>query len=316
MIQVDHRQVPNGDGWLLSLRRTVDDCAHEAPRKPLLIIPGYGMNSFIFGFHPQGVSMEVSLARRGFEVWSADLRGQGRSSRQTGSLRYGLADLALIDVASAVDCVLETTATKANEVDLIGCSLGGTLMFIYAAFADRPRAGGLVNMGGAVRWVRMHPLMRAAFASPKLVGLLPLRGVRRMASVALPLLRHAPRLLSVYLHPDIVDLSQSDELVETVENPNRHVNREIAEWIRRKDLWVRGKNVSDGVRELTNPLLSVLANADGIVPRESAIWPHENMAAQNAICSRSARRPPRWRTRTRLSADTRLPWCSNPWATG
>ncbi len=279
MLKVDRHLVPNGDGWLLSLRRTVDDRAHLVARNPLLIIPGYGMNSFIFGFHPTGDSMEASLAFRGFEVWSVDLRAQGQSERHGGSLRYGLADLVLKDLKAAVDGVRERTACETDTVDLIGCSLGASMMFAYVACLEPNHAGRLVNMGGPVRWVKIHPAIRLAFASPWLVGMLPLHGVRRLCSVALPLLRHAPWLLSVYLHPSIVDLSQSDQIMQTVEDPNRHINRELAEWLRRKDLIIGGINVGERLRSVRNPLLTVIANADRIAPRPSVLWPHEHIGS-------------------------------------
>jgi pimeloyl-ACP methyl ester carboxylesterase len=279
MIQVDHQEVPNGDGWLLSLRRTVDSDNLIKARSPLLIIPGYGMNSFIFSFHPTGPSMEASLASRGFEVWSVDLRGQGRTKNDGGSSRYGLGDLVLKDLFAAVHGVLDKTGSDARQVDLIGCSLGGSMMFAYAACVQDNRVGRLVNMGGPVRWVRIHPLIRLAFTSPRLVEYLPIKGIPQLARLALPALKLAPWALSLYLHPEIVDLSQADKLVLTVENPNRHVNRDIGEWIRNRDLTVGGVNVCERMASMKNPLLTVLANADGIVPRESVLWPHMNIAS-------------------------------------
>jgi len=269
----------NGSGWHLSLRRTSEPDSLIPERNPLLIIPGYGMNSFIFGFHPSGTSMEGYLASRGFEVWSVDLRAQGKSIRDGGSNRYGLSDLVLEDVAAAVDGVLENTETQGQRVDLMGCSLGATLMFAYAACAAGSRAGRLVNMGGPVRLVHVNPLFKLAFSSPRLVGMLPIVGARKLAGVALPMLSRLPGLLSIYIHPDIVDMSQAAELVRTVENPNRHINREIARWIKHEDLFVAGKNVSVAVRGLDNPLLTVLANADGVVPRVCVLWPHENIGS-------------------------------------
>ena len=279
MIRIDHHQAPNGDGWILSLRRTLDTRGLDPKRSPLLIIPGYGMNSFIFGFHPTGPSMEASLAARGFEVWSVDLRGQGRSRRDGGSNRYHLEDLVMKDVFTAVQTVLDKTDAKASKVDLIGCSLGATMMFGYVACVKDHHAGRLVNMGGPVRWVKIHPLLKAAFTSPRLLGMLPIRGTRHLASVALPALTRAPWLLSVYLHPGIVDMSQARQLIKTVENPNRHVNRDIARWVKDRDLVIDGKNVSEHMAALRNPLLTVIANADGIVPRKTVVWPHEHIGS-------------------------------------
>ena len=279
MIHIDQLHKANGAGWNLGLRRTWDPDRLGAARAPLLIIPGYGMNSFIFGFHPRGTSMERFLAERGFEVWSVDLRGQGESICDGGSSRYGLAELILEDLAAAVEAVVDSTATASPVVDLIGCSLGTALMFGYVACAPGAPVGRLVNMGGMVRWERINPILRVAFASPRLVGMVPLRGIRKLAGLALPLLERVPRLLSIYIHPEIVDMSQAAELVRTVEDPNRHVNRDIAEWIKARDLIVRGTNVCERIPAMTNPLLSVIANADGIVPRECALWPHATIGS-------------------------------------
>ena len=49
---------------------------------------------------------------------------------------------------------------------------------------------------------------------------------------------------------------------------------EIAHWIRNKDLVVRGKNLSEEIGHLHNPLLCVLARGDGIVPRRTAEFPY------------------------------------------
>src|SRR5688572_25539339 len=78
MQTVEHR-VPNGDGWDLSLFQTWDAATLVPGRNPVVIVPGYGMNSFIFSYHPRGLSLEAWLVREGFEVWRADLRAQGGS---------------------------------------------------------------------------------------------------------------------------------------------------------------------------------------------------------------------------------------------
>jgi pimeloyl-ACP methyl ester carboxylesterase len=279
MIKVDHHEIPNGDGWLLSVRRTIDPDALASARNPVMIVPGYGMNSFIFSFHPDGPSMEASLAARGFEVWSVDLRAQGRSRCEGGTMRYGLSDLVLKDVLAAVHGVLDKTASSSKKIDLIGCSLGGTMVIAYVACVEDHKVGRMVNMGGPVRWVKIHPLIKVAFSSPWVVEQIRLRGIRKLASVVMPALKRVPWALEMYIHPDIVDMSQSGKLIQTVENPNRHVNRDIAEWLRNKDLIIGGVNISDRVPGLRVPLLTVVANADGIVPRESVLWPHLNIAA-------------------------------------
>ena len=70
------------------------------------------------------------------------------------------------------------------------------------------------------------------------------------------------------------------EMLQTIEDPNPVLNRQMAEWIRSGDLYVNGINVSHGVARARNPLLVVLANADGIVPDPSALSAHELMESE------------------------------------
>lgn len=264
--------VDNGAGYKLSIRRTKPSGTSEAaPRRPVLIVPGYGMNSFIFDFHPRGPSLVASLAARGLEVWTVDMRGQGRSIRTHGSDRYGLAELAVEDLGATIRHVLDATETKATHLDLIGCSLGTALSFAHVACVPDAPVHAVVSMAGLVTWKAAHPLVRLAFGSPRVAGMVRVKHVRSLARTAVPtVVKFAPRLLSLYLNHVSTDLSRAEEMIETVEDPHPMLNREIAEWIARQDLVVRGVNVSEKLKELTHPFMCVVANNDGIVlPRTS-----------------------------------------------
>ena len=272
--------VPNQDGWLLSLHQTWDERRLVESRRPVLIVPGYGMNSFIFSYHPRGLSLEGFLATAGFEVWRVDLRAQGGSVSVGGGDDYRIEDLAVTDLGAAIDAALAHTRTAADRADILGCSLGGTFMFVHAALNPRHRMGSMVAMGSPVRWVRIHPILRAAFAWPMLVGAIRVKGTRRFAELVLPhLVRRLPWLLSIYLNPSITDTDAVREMVKTVEDPNRHINREIAHWIKDRDLVLRGINVSEALPQMNGPLLCALANGDGIVPRETAEFPYVQTGA-------------------------------------
>ncbi len=274
--------IPNGDGWHLSLFQSWDEERLCEGRRPVLIVPGYGMNSFIFSYHPKGLSLEGYLASQGFEVWRVDLRGQGRSVSVGGGENYSLEDLSVTDLGVAVDAALERSRTGADRADVIGASLGGTIMFIHAALVKNHRLGSLVAMGSPVRWIDIHPMLKLAFGSPALVGMIRLRGTRRIAELALPhLIRRTPWVLSIYMNADINDLGAVSEMVKTVEDPNRHINREIARWIRDRDLFVRGVNLSTAIEAIEQPLLCVLAMGDGIVPRRTAEFPYRSVRSSS-----------------------------------
>lgn len=251
----------------------------------MIIVPGYGMNSFIFGFHPNGTSMEEHLARAGLEIFSVDLREQGRSTAEIGAhLDYGFAELAVDDVRTAIAKVLELTRTGATEVDLVGVSLGAAFVFAHIACEPKTPVRCIVSMGGLVTWVKIHPLIRLAFASPALVSKVRVSNARELARKILPVVaRRLPKALSIYMHAQSTDLSQADVMAQTVENPNPNVNRDIATWIGERELVVRGVNVSRSVPAMTNPLLSFVAREDGIVPPETARWPHDSIGSTDKV---------------------------------
>ncbi len=272
--------IPNGDGWQLSLYQTWSEERVDLSRRPVLIVPGYGMNSYIFSYHPNGISLEGYLAEAGFEVWRVDLRDQGETVRVGGSSNYSLEDLALTDVALALNAILDLTNTRSDRVDVVGGSLGGTLMFAYAVLVGAERLGTLVCIGTPVRWVKVNPLVKAAFASPFLIGLVRVRGARLLARFGLPLMGKRMRwLIGVYLNPEITDVSAASEMARSVEDPNRFINRQIAQWMKDADLFVRGVNVAQGLGSLQNPLLCIFGNGDGIVPPATARFPYERIGS-------------------------------------
>ena len=282
----DRSHANNGAGWKLAFRRIAPAATVSTARRPVLIVPGYGMNSFIFGFHPRGLSLEAYLASRGLEVWSVDLRAQGLSEKEPGDPRgdapFGLAELAIDDVGTALIHVLRETHDREKRIDLIGCSLGTSLVFAHLACVRDAPVASVVSMGGLVTWTKVPPLVRALFYSPRLAGSVRLTGTRKLAGFALPTLaRFAPGFLSMYLHTRSTDIGDAATMIQTVEDPNPTINREIAEWIARRDLVIRNVNVSRALGGMRYPFLCVVANQDGIVPPETARAPFDEIGSED-----------------------------------
>lgn len=273
-LEIQEHYTAPADGWSLHLKRTRSPRHFRPDTRPLVIVPGYGMNAFIFGFHPRGTSMERCLAEAGHEVWSVNLRHQG-PSRSLGARPAppSLRAWAEADLRRAVDRILEVTHTRAGKVVLVGCSLGGSIAYAHLALVRDHRVGGLVTIGAPLRWTEVHPVLKVAFASPRVAGALKLRGTRRLARMALPYLRNAPWLLSIYMNARHVDLSAAAEMARTVDDPHPQVNREIAEWIGARDLVFGGVNVTEAMRRVDVPLLIVSSNRDGIVPKSATLSP-------------------------------------------
>jgi pimeloyl-ACP methyl ester carboxylesterase len=268
-LTVEHQTVETPDGWELHLKRTVVPGQIVAGRRPVLIIPGYGMNAFIFGFHPRGTSMERCLAEAGFEVWSANLRGQGPSRRlDPRAPGPSMRVYAETDVTAVARAVCVRTRTEARAVDLVGASLGGSIAYAHLALVHDTPVHGVIAIGAPLSWTEIHPVLRTAFASPWIAGNLVVRGVRPAMRAAAPLLRWYPDLLSIYMNTGHVDLAAIDEMLNTVEDPSPRLNRDVAKWIRARDLVLRRVNVTEALRERTSsrPLLVVVSNRDGVVP--------------------------------------------------
>ncbi len=271
-LSITEQYLRTHDDWSLELRRTVSNEHFDSARAPLLIVPGYGMNNFIFGYHPRGTSMERCLAEAGFEVWSFNLRAQG-GSRAMGPNAgpVTLHAYAAVDVPALVEHVLATTRTRSPTLTLVGASLGGSVAYAYLSLHPGVPVNGLVTMGSPLRWEEVHPLVKLAFASPALAGAVTVKGARAMLRRSLPALLKAPALLSFYMNTATIDLQHIGEVTRTVEDPHPSINRDIAHWIKNRDLVVDGVNVTQSLGRLTLPLMVVLSNRDGIVPEATAM---------------------------------------------
>lgn len=272
MLTIAEHFVPNDDGWLLHLTRTVDVERFDPERPPVVIVPGYGMNAFIFGFHPRGTSLAGAIAEAGYEVWAANLRAQGpsrpdRRSPPGPSLR-AYAD---VDVTAAVAGALARSESRVGRVTLLGCSLGGSLAYAHVALRPEHRVGGVIAIGAPLRWTEVHPLLGMAFRSPRLAGLVRVSNVRAFARAAAPAIARVPGVLSPYMNTSHVDLTTLPTLVKTIEDPHPQVNRELATWIAQKDLVLRGVDVTKRLGAVDVPLLVVVSNRDGIVPDGPAL---------------------------------------------
>lgn len=271
-LRIDHHRTRTHDGWLLELTRTHSTQHRRPSMPPLLIVPGYGMNGFIFGFHPRGTSMTRSLAERGHEVWTVNLRAQrGSTALDPSAEPASLAAYALSDLPAAIATVCEATHQSDRRVVLVGCSLGGALVYAYLAHTPSAPVAAVIAMGAPLRWDDVHPAVRFAFGSPRLVSWVRVRGTESLARAALPIAQLMPKLLSPYVNATHVDLSTGTHMVRTVEDPQPAVNADLARWIAARDLVVRGINVRAALRRVSLPLLVVVSNRDGIVPERASL---------------------------------------------
>ncbi|MFT5683185.1 MAG: pimeloyl-ACP methyl ester carboxylesterase [Myxococcota bacterium] len=266
-LREDHYTITTDDGWQLPMRRTLAPARFDATRRPVLITPGYGMNSFIFHYHPSGQSMVRCLAEAGFEVWTGSFRGQKASVKKRWRAdRPGLRSLAERDVPAMTGAVIARTESEAKRVDLVGVSLGGAMTYAHLALDPNNRVGAVITIGSPLRWEEAHPLLKVAFWSRFLVGVVPMKGSDRMARMFFPLIARVPGALSIYINIDHIDLTDAEELMKTIDVPSRRINRHIALWMRHHDMVLSGVNITTALGGVDKPLLVIHTNRDQIVP--------------------------------------------------
>ena len=272
-LALDSRTITTADGWRLHLRRAVAPGRFERSHRPVLLVPGYGMNSYILRFHPRGTSMVRALAEAGYEVWSMDLRGQADSHKLRGQAGgESLWHYAMFDLPAAIAGVLAGTASSAGDVIVFGCSLGGTIAYSYLALQPRVhRVAQLVTMASPLRWDAVHPVVRSLFSSPFLARRVRVSGLRSVVRGVMPLLLRAPRLVELYMNTSTIDTRHMGEITRTVEDPPIAVNVDIAHWMRDRDLKVGGIDIASGLAAMRMPLLVVLGNRDGVVPEPTVM---------------------------------------------
>jgi pimeloyl-ACP methyl ester carboxylesterase len=182
---------PTLDGWRLALTRRRPRGAVRRP--PVLLCHGIATNHHVMDFAVPGLSLALTLAGRGFDCFSLDLRGHGSSLAGLGARKvWTLDDHLREDIPAALAAIKEETGS--DQVLWVGHSQGALLGL--AACALYP-----VRILGVV-----------AISPPGLFGTTPaLRHLVRIGSLGLGgLLRSVARLWAPFgpaWHPRLAELA-------------------------------------------------------------------------------------------------------------
>ncbi len=180
-----------GDGWRIALARRRPRGAARGP--PVLLCHGLAVNRHSMDFAVPGHSLALTLAGRGFDCYSMDLRGHGLSSPGPGARRtWTLDDYLREDVPAALAAIREETGS--DQVLWVGHSQGALLGLATAALHPE-RVAGVV-----------------AIAPPGMFGTTPaIRKLVRIGSLGLGgLLRPLARLWAPFgpvWHPQLAEVA-------------------------------------------------------------------------------------------------------------
>jgi pimeloyl-ACP methyl ester carboxylesterase len=229
------------DGWRLGIRR-YRPAQPDPGKHPVVLCHGLGLNGSFWTLTEN--HLPGQLAARGYEVFVVDLRGSGASQR-TGLIgrinarlretplleieesRWTVDDQSFYDVPAILEYVRATTGD--SQVNWVGHSLGGMLLFPYLEFARGPqRIAAFVAMGSPLV-MSTAPDRDMVKSNRRLRVLLSLVSTGRLAR---PLMYVRPSFLakidSYYYTRANVDRLTIDRFYGfTLENPGRGALKQL-----------------------------------------------------------------------------------------
>ncbi len=122
---------------------------HEHNRGvPVILIPGSFSNRR-FWYSPKGIGLGPYLARAGYDVWIAEMRGHGLSPRNRDYSRNTVRDYVRYDLPAIADFVHEQNPRKAHW---LGHSLGGVILAggLGGGYLDEAKVASSVLFGSQV----------------------------------------------------------------------------------------------------------------------------------------------------------------------
>lgn len=152
--------------------------AGQVAAVPVVLLHGSFSNRR-FWYSPAGIGPGAYLARMGFDVWIAEMRGHGLSPRNPGYSRNRVADYAAWDLPAIAAFIHEQTGQPAHW---LGHSLGGATLLAALGGGYLPPAAVRsatvlgTQLGHAPRLLKLPPVVWAAHAL--LAGFTHVSGLR------------------------------------------------------------------------------------------------------------------------------------------
>lgn len=288
------------DGWQLAL--------YHYPAKglikretPVILCHGMALNNLFWNLAPD-VNFSGYLAQRGFDVWTLDLRGVGRSKRinRFGEFKsadvkeekkkdpgfWCVDDFAKYDIPAVLKFVTEKTGKK--SVNWVGHSMGGMVMYAYLeTAADLTQVKNFVALGSPVVLPTpandilrdMDGLQKAIDGSID-IGLKNLRGTAFLAPVTSAL----NPLDTLYFNRQNVDWDNVQRMyARSLEDIPRGVSRQMRELIETGEFKSLDKkmNYARSLDKIQLPILLVAAKGDALGSEFAVMSAYKGVASKD-----------------------------------
>jgi pimeloyl-ACP methyl ester carboxylesterase len=251
------------DGWSLALaRRRPRGTPHPVP---VLLVHGIAANHLCLDFPRDGLSLPAFLAEAGFDCFSLDLRGHGRSRplRADVSRRWDVDTYATEDLQAALDAIRRETGSP--RAFYIGHSQGALIGMIGCqTLADR--LAGLVAIAGPIHFGSGSVALQIVLFGLGLTGKLNRFFARSLSPFSGVF--HPPVSQVVINTHNVAPPIYRRVLVNVVENINAGVLKQFGAWIK-DDAFRSRDNAVDyraGLARCRQPALFVGAALDQLAP--------------------------------------------------
>lgn len=258
-------RLETADGAAIEIYRLPGETTPGAT--PALLVHGVGIDHRNNDMLPE-VSLARHLRASGRDVWLLRLRSGGMSRVFGDKKKVRFRRMAEHDLPLGIRAVLERTG--ARSLDYVGFSMGG--MLLYAALGthhvDPERLRRVVIIGSPARVGDYVPLRHLLTRIPApLVPPLPLRLGSRMVAFAAEWMT-TPIHHLVY-NPGNVGRGIAGPAMMTIEDIPGPLNVDFLSFIRRGIVHVEGKDVLEGLRDVSVPALFFAGARDRLATPEA-----------------------------------------------
>jgi pimeloyl-ACP methyl ester carboxylesterase len=283
------------DGWKLGIKHFLPPVP-DPGKNPVVLSHGLGLNGTFWTITDN--HLPAQLVARGYEVFVVDMRGSGASRRldhrgrinsalrhtavlELGNKQWNVDDEAFHDVPAILDYVQQVTGK--SEVNWVGHSLGGMLMFPYLELTPPPQRVGTFVAMGAPAWLVSAPETKMLNANRNLRKLLSVISSSRMAR---PMMVGRPpgldKIDRLYYSAENVDRRTVNRFYGyTLEDPGPGALKQLDYYLEHGELVSAdyGTSYARMLGRVRTPVLFVTGEGDVLAPMASNVKTFEEVGS-------------------------------------